>query len=69
MRLGAMLWLKDASDPPGTLRLSPKGKTLELVLHPQAGPLFGEVAESRLKSLAQSLDVAHSVRVKGARRG
>jgi exopolyphosphatase/guanosine-5'-triphosphate,3'-diphosphate pyrophosphatase len=68
MRLGAMLWLKDANDPPGTLKLSAKKNELELVLHPQAGPLFGEVAEARLKSLAGSLGASASARVKGARR-
>ncbi len=67
MRLGAMLWIK-ADEQPGTLKYSAKANTLELVLKEAAGPLFGEVAQARLDSLASSLGVKASVRVKGARR-
>ncbi|MEN8840293.1 MAG: Ppx/GppA family phosphatase [Octadecabacter sp.] len=67
MRLGAMLWIK-ADEQPGTLKYSAKANTLELVLKEAAGPLFGEVAQVRLQSLASSLGAEASVRVKGARK-
>ena len=54
MRFGAMLWMeKDAQF--GEFRWYPKKKILELRLHTSARPLFSEVAEARLKSLAGSL--------------
>jgi len=54
MRFGAMLWMnKDAER--GTLRWYPKKKLLELWLTNDMLPLFGEVAEARLNSLAASL--------------
>ena len=54
MRFGAMMWMdKDANL--GEFRWFPKKKQLELRLAPDAMPLFGEVAESRLNSLAASL--------------
>ena len=54
MRFAAMLWLrKDAKL--GKLVWQPKNKVLELRLSPEALPLFGEVAEARFMSLADSL--------------
>ena len=67
MRLGAMLWIK-ADEQPGTLKYSAKAGTLELTLKEAASPLFGEVALSRLESLASSLGATAVVRTKGARR-
>ncbi|WP_108837073.1 Ppx/GppA family phosphatase [Tateyamaria sp. Alg231-49] len=54
MRFGAMMWTdKDANL--GEFRWYPKKKKLELRLSKDAMPLFGEVAEARLNSLAASL--------------
>ncbi|WP_163846872.1 Ppx/GppA family phosphatase [Pseudooceanicola aestuarii] len=55
MRFGAMLWL-DTDAPIGRLKWFPKKKLLELHLSHDASPLFGEVCQSRLNSLANSLD-------------
>lgn len=61
MRFGAMLWMeKDAQL--GQMRWYPKKKQLELRLHPSAKPLFSEVAQARLASLASSLDAEVSVK-------
>jgi len=54
MRFGAMLWLKKDAEL-GRLKLYPKKKVLELILSPDATPLFGEVAEARFNSLADAL--------------
>ena len=54
MRFGAMLWMNKDEDR-GELRWFPKKKRLELWLTPDMVPLFGEVAEARLNSLASSL--------------
>ena len=64
MRFGAMLWMqKDARI--GSLRWYPKKKLLRLALPEAARALFGEVAEARFMSLAQSLgsDVTVEVRI------
>lgn len=61
MRFAAMLWLKKDAKM-GKLRWFPKKKLLELHLSPEATPLFGEVAEARFQSLAQSLDAEAVVR-------
>ncbi len=61
MRFGAMLWLQRDAEP-GKLHLYPKKRVLEFRLAPQAAPLFGEVAEARLASLAASLDAQPVVR-------
>ncbi|WP_109466493.1 Ppx/GppA family phosphatase [Albibacillus kandeliae] len=54
MRFGAMLWMhKD--EQIGEFNWQPKKKVLTLTLHDHARPLFGEVAEARLMSLAQTL--------------
>jgi len=63
MRLGAMLWLK-ADQAPGRFEWHPQKKTLLLHLNAAAGPLFGEVAESRLKSLASAMGATASVKIK-----
>lgn len=63
MRFGAMLTASKDKDM-GTLRYFPKRGYLELRLSPGTRDLFGEVAEARLGSLAQTLgDV--DVKVKG----
>lgn len=67
MRLGAMLWIK-ADEQPGTLKYSAKSGQLELTLKEAASPLFGEVARTRLDSLAATLGAEVTVRSKGARR-
>ncbi|WP_298972060.1 Ppx/GppA family phosphatase [uncultured Roseobacter sp.] len=54
MRFGAMLWMTQDAER-GTLRWFPKKKELHLRLTPDMVPLFGEVAEARLMSLASSL--------------
>jgi exopolyphosphatase/guanosine-5'-triphosphate,3'-diphosphate pyrophosphatase len=54
MRLGAMLWL-GAHDAPGAFLWSPGKKSLTLSLEHRARPLFGEVAQSRLKALGQAM--------------
>jgi exopolyphosphatase/guanosine-5'-triphosphate,3'-diphosphate pyrophosphatase len=61
MRFGAMLWLQKDM-PIGQLRWHPRKRVLDLALPPEARPLFGEVAEARLMSLARALDA--EVRVK-----
>ena len=55
MRFGAMLWTNTQADD-AELRWFPKKKLLQFRLTPGVKPLFGEVAESRLMSLAGSLD-------------
>ncbi|SFE91078.1 exopolyphosphatase / guanosine-5'-triphosphate,3'-diphosphate pyrophosphatase [Sulfitobacter brevis] len=65
LRFGAMLWMdKDAER--GELRWFPKKKLLELWLTPDMLPLFGEVAEARLNSLASSLDAEVQVKTRKA---
>jgi exopolyphosphatase/guanosine-5'-triphosphate,3'-diphosphate pyrophosphatase len=54
MRLGAMLWMRDA-DGMAKLKWSPKKKILTLSLPKSALALFGEVAEARLSSLGTAL--------------
>ncbi|MEL6211736.1 MAG: exopolyphosphatase, partial [Pseudomonadota bacterium] len=62
---GAMLWMEKDADR-GEMRWFPKKKLLELRLTPDAMPLFGEVAEARLNSLAAALNA--EVVVKARRR-
>ena len=54
MRLGAMLWL-GAHDAPGAFRWRPEKKALTLTVEARARPLFGEVAQARLKALGQAM--------------
>ena len=61
MRFGAMLWMNKHEDR-GEMRWFPKKKLLELWLTPDMLPLFGEVAEARLNSLAASLGAEISVK-------
>ena len=53
MRFGAMLWMEKGAER-ATFKWYPKKQVLELRLTRDALPLFGEVAEIRLKSLASS---------------
>ncbi|QGX97804.1 Ppx/GppA family phosphatase [Roseovarius faecimaris] len=62
MRFGAMLWL-DKNASPGKLRWYPKKRVLELRLTPEAEPLFGEVAQARLASLAGSLEAETEIKM------
>ncbi len=64
MRLAAMLWL--TRDPNlGALRWYPRKKRLELRLARHAAPLFGEVAEARFRSLADTLRAEPAVTLAG----
>jgi len=58
-----MLWLS-ADTAPGELKWKPKSRELTLILTNAARPLFGEVAESRLSSLASALDATVQVKFK-----
>lgn len=55
MRFGAMLWMSEGGHI-GELDWRPKKRVLSLRLSEGAWPLYGEVAEARLMSLAASLD-------------
>ena len=61
MRFGAMLWM-DRETNLGEFRWYPKKRQLELRLVKNAMPLFGEVAEARLNSLAASLQAEVKVK-------
>ena len=61
MRFGAMLWMH-TGEQLGEFNWQPKKKKLDLMLREQARPLYGEVAEARLMSLAQTLGAELSVR-------
>lgn len=63
MRLGAMLWA-NPDDETAKLNWSAKKKSLSLTLTAEASPLFGEVAEARLQSLAQALNATPNVHMK-----
>jgi len=63
MRFGAMLWMEHDAER-GELRWFPKKKELELRLSRDAMPLFGEVAEARLNSLASSLEATVTVKTR-----
>ena len=67
LRLGAMLWLK-ANESPGQLKFVKKDNVLELTLHPDAWPLFGEVAQARFDALAQAMGATGLVRRRGDKR-
>jgi len=64
MRFGAMLWMHHDANM-GRFRFYPKKRQLELFLPEAAGPLFNEVAESRLNSLANALKSETRVIIKG----
>lgn len=61
MRFGAMFALHSPEEA-GTLSYSRKNSVLDLRLTAKGRALFGEVAQARFASLAQSLDAAASVR-------
>lgn len=63
MRLGAMLWL-NGDEPPGKLKWQKKSGRLTLTLSNHAKPLFGEVAQSRFKALAQAIEAEPVVKFK-----
>ena len=63
MRLGAMLWA-NPDDETATLHWNAKKKRLSLILTAEASPLFGEVAEARLESLATALNATTHVDTK-----
>ena len=62
MRFAAMLWLKRDARL-GELRWFPKKKRLDLRLSPEAAPLFGEVAEARFRSLAETLQAEATIKM------
>ncbi len=64
MRFGAMLCM-DSDAHVGKLRFFPKKRELDLVLPKSVQPLFNEVAESRLNSLANALKSEVRVVIKG----
>lgn len=66
MRFGAMLWMNQDAET-SSLKWYPKKRILEFRLTPETVPLFGEVAESRLRSLAASLEAEVQVKVLKAR--
>jgi exopolyphosphatase/guanosine-5'-triphosphate,3'-diphosphate pyrophosphatase len=71
MRFGAMFSIRSPEDA-GSLSWRPKKKILQLTLNPEAEPLFGEVAQARFSSLAQSLGAEAKVvmaKAKAASRG
>ena len=61
MRFGAMLWIEKDKDA-AKLRFFPQKRQLELRLSENAMPLFGEVAQARLNSLAASLEAQVTVK-------
>ncbi|WP_436397581.1 Ppx/GppA family phosphatase [Roseobacter sp. S98] len=63
MRFGAMLWMTQDAER-GTLKWYPKKRLLELRLTRDMVPLFGEVAEARLMSLAASLQASVEIKRK-----
>ena len=63
MRFGAMLWM-NKDEERGELRWFPMKKQLELWLTNDMLPLFGEVAEARLNSLASSLGATVEVKTR-----
>lgn len=62
MRFGAMMWMQ-SDMPMGGLRWHPKKKLLVFRLPKAALPIYGEVAEARLMSLANSLGAEVQVKV------
>ncbi|MBS0125209.1 Ppx/GppA family phosphatase [Thetidibacter halocola] len=56
MRFGAMLWSLDPMPQKIRLTWDPATRALRLILPQHSAPLFGEVTESRFKSLATALE-------------
>ncbi|MEM6305544.1 MAG: Ppx/GppA family phosphatase [Pseudomonadota bacterium] len=67
LRFGAMLWM-GRNEERGELRWFPKKKQLELLMSRDMGPLFGEVAEARLASLADALGAQMQVKMRREKR-
>ncbi|MCB1339636.1 MAG: Ppx/GppA family phosphatase [Pseudooceanicola sp.] len=61
MRFGAMLWMQN-TDLMGHFEWNPRRKRLMLAMPEQAMPLYGEVAQSRLASLAQAMGASVTIR-------
>ncbi len=55
LRFGAMLWMSEQGDSGARLAWDAEERVLHLSLTEEASPLFGEVAESRLKSLSNAI--------------
>ena len=64
LRFGAMLWMSDASADGTALEWKPRKRELRLKLTKDSAPLYGEVAEARFASLADSLDATFDVVIK-----
>ncbi|SLN51608.1 Guanosine-5'-triphosphate,3'-diphosphate pyrophosphatase [Roseovarius albus] len=60
MRLAAMLWF-DTERPSAELQWFPKKRLIELKLSEDISPLFGEVAQARFASLAETLEASTKV--------
>ena len=63
MRFGAMLWMQKDADM-GDLRFAPKKRELHFTLPSAAKPLYSEVAQARLRSLADALDAEPVVHIR-----
>ena len=59
MRLGAMLWMSKSTQGGVELRWHPDKRLLQIAMSAGAKPLFGEVAQSRFKSLANAMNAEH----------
>ncbi len=62
LRFGAMFWMQNDAEF-GKFRWFPRKRELELLIPKAAEPLFGEVAQARLASLAASLEAEVRVRL------
>ncbi|MFZ5962762.1 Ppx/GppA family phosphatase [Thalassococcus sp. BH17M4-6] len=65
LRFGAMLWMSDTWQDGAALEWQPKKRLLRLKLREEIHPLFGEVAQARFQSLANSLDATTEVKIVG----
>ncbi|SLN31032.1 Guanosine-5'-triphosphate,3'-diphosphate pyrophosphatase [Roseivivax jejudonensis] len=63
LRFGAMLWMSERSTAGARLEWDPVERFLRLSLTEEASDLFGEVAEARFKSLANSLGAETEVAI------
>ena len=61
MRFGAMLWMQN-TELMGHFDWNPRRRRLGLSMPDKAMPLYGEVAQSRLASLAQSMNASVTIR-------
>ncbi|MEM8978544.1 MAG: exopolyphosphatase, partial [Pseudomonadota bacterium] len=67
LRFGAMLWNKPDEDF-GRLKWSPRKDKVSLYLSQKETALYGEVAEARFLSLADSLNATPEVKILRPRR-